>query len=478
MPLSGPSFPLVSFYRRVSARVATYRHGWFKVLVWFLFGAMTVGLFPGMVAVWFWRLSHRPAPGGGRRVSMLLLAAVAALLQAVWLNVLIIDPMAGIGQAQDQAGSGAAGPAPTVEADPTAAPGVAAEIPDGADPVATDTNSVAAASTAETTSTAGIEAGAVVAAQPETATGASGTVTTIRPDTTAVVESVGATAAPPTTTGVTAPPTTATIVADQPTTTTTVTAPPPAAPATRLSLAVADESDGGVAYDRDLYGSWTLVRSGCNTRCAVLEEERRADGAWYSWFDGRVISDPSRLDIDHMVPLAEVHSSGAWQWSSARKRDYANDLVHPEALAAVTASSNRSKGSRDPSEWRPPDGSAWCRYATDWVTVKAAWRLTADRAEARALEEMLDTCDVEVTVTAVAVPGTTTTTPVTTASTTRSSCPYTSTGGDPCAALPALGNQSNDVNCGDIPNRFKPLTVVGRDYDRLDGNNDGLACTG
>ena len=50
-----------------------------------------------------------------------------------------------------------------------------------------------------------------------------------------------------------------------------------------LEVRVAAENDGGVSYDRDLYGSWTLVRSGCNTRCAVLEEEQRADGTWYSW---------------------------------------------------------------------------------------------------------------------------------------------------------------------------------------------------
>ena len=180
-----------------------------------------------------------------------------------------------------------------------------------------------------------------------------------------------------------------------------------------------------------------------------------------------------------MVPLAEAHFSGAWQWSSSRKSSYANDLVHPEALTAVSASSNRSKGSRDPSEWRPPDRSVWCRYAVDWVTVKAAWGLSADRAEVRALEEMLDTCGAQVTITTVPIAArpVAVTTTVAAAATAGADCPYTSQAGDPCAAVPALGNRSNDVNCGDVPGRFKPLTVVGQDYDRLDGNNDGVACT-
>ena len=211
-----------------------------------------------------------------------------------------------------------------------------------------------------------------------------------------------------------------------------------------------------------------------------MEEERRADGSWLSWYDGQVISSASSLDIDHMVPLAEAHSSGGWQWSSSQKRNYANDLVHPEALTAVSASSNRSKGSRDPAGWKPSDSSVWCRYASDWVAVKEVWGLTADRAEIRALEEMLDTCDSDVTITTIPVPTAPTTTS-TVVTTTRpavdSSCPYTSSAGDPCAAVPGLDNQQNDVNCGDVPNRFKPLTVVGEDYDRLDGDNDGEACS-
>lgn len=248
-----------------------------------------------------------------------------------------------------------------------------------------------------------------------------------------------------------------------------------------LEVRVADESDGGVPYSRSLYGSWTRVRSNCNTRCAVLEEEQRPDGTWFSWYDGRTISNSSDLDIDHMVPLAEAHSSGAWQWGASRKRQYANDITHPEALTAVSASSNRSKGSRDPAEWKPSDQDAWCDYATDWITVKTVWNLTSDRAEVTGLEEMLDTCDHTVTLhtTAVATTrGTTGSTGDTGGTTTATqTCPYTSAAGDPCEEIPALANTRDDVNCGDIPSRYKPLTVVGRDYDRLDGNNDGLACT-
>ena len=467
---SRPPFPLMSWYGRVKERVATYRHGWFRAVVWFLFGAMVLVLFPAMVAAWFWRLSYRPPPQGGRRLSMLLLAVMAGLFQLLWLNALIIDPMAGIGEALNQPSESAAEGGPIAADAPPTAEGEPDDPTDESQgQVSEDEEQVA-----EPTTTSTISEPATTTTAAVTTTAA--TTTTTLPPLTTTTAAVTTTTLPPTTT--TVAPTTTTR-----TTTTTTTLPPPtnqptAATGVLSGLAVAAESNGGVSYDRDLYGSWRQVRSGCNTRCLVLEDESRSDGTWLSWYDGMVISNSSQLDIDHMVPLAEAHSSGGWQWSSSRRRNFANDLVRPQALAAVSASSNRSKGARDPAEWRPPQRSAWCRYATDWITVKIAWGLTADRAEVDALEEMLDTCGSQVTLTTTApaptaaIPQTTTAALVATVS-----CPYTSQAGDPCGAVPALGNQSNDVNCGDVPSRFKPLTVVGQDYDRLDGNNDGAACT-
>jgi hypothetical protein len=40
----------------------------------------------------------------------------------------------------------------------------------------------------------------------------------------------------------------------------------------------------------------------------------------------------------------------------------------------------------------PPSRAAWCRYATAWITQKAAWELTVDRAERRALGNVLNGC--------------------------------------------------------------------------------------
>ncbi len=115
-------------------------------------------------------------------------------------------------------------------------------------------------------------------------------------------------------------------------------------------------------------------------------------GTWTSPFDGETADDPSDVSVDHFVPLKEAWDSGASDWSTDRREDFANDLNAPQ-LWAVSPSSNSSKGSSDPAEWMPSETGIHCDYATSWINVKHEWDLTIDPDEQQALTELLDsTC--------------------------------------------------------------------------------------
>ncbi|MFH9229023.1 HNH endonuclease family protein [Streptomyces lydicus] len=106
----------------------------------------------------------------------------------------------------------------------------------------------------------------------------------------------------------------------------------------------------------------------------------------------KTVTDARKLDIDHVVPLAEAWDSGASKWTSERREKYANDLDADRSLVAVSLGPNRTKGDKDPAEWMPPAKDATCTYATDWVAAKLRWKLTADRTETKALRTIAADC--------------------------------------------------------------------------------------
>ncbi|RLV51243.1 HNH endonuclease [Nocardioides mangrovicus] len=155
-------------------------------------------------------------------------------------------------------------------------------------------------------------------------------------------------------------------------------------------------------YERTKFTIWVDADgNGCDTRDEVLIAEATQaptvgsscslnGGEWYSSYDGVTTTDASDFDIDHLVPLAEAWDSGASAWTAQHREDYANDLGDDRTLAAVSASSNRSKGDRDPAEWLPADDD--CAYVEHWVAVKIRWGLTQDSAEKAAISDQAASC--------------------------------------------------------------------------------------
>ncbi|MEU9233800.1 HNH endonuclease family protein [Streptomyces subrutilus] len=170
---------------------------------------------------------------------------------------------------------------------------------------------------------------------------------------------------------------------------------------TRLAALKVAPAGTMAGYSRDKFTHWTQQGDRCDTREVVLERDgtdvkrdaecRAVSGAWKSFYDGVAVTDAAKMDIDHMVPLAEGWRSGAAGWDAARRKAFANDLAGPQLLA-VTAASNRSKGDQSPDLWQPPDKSAWCQYGRAWTTVKSAYGLTVTEPEKKMLATMLDTC--------------------------------------------------------------------------------------
>lgn len=174
------------------------------------------------------------------------------------------------------------------------------------------------------------------------------------------------------------------------------------AKADTLQLVVA--ADHTTGYNRALFKHWIDAdKNGCDTRAEVLLEEasttpkigtkcKLTGGKWLSTYDGKIITNASQLDVDHLVPLAEAWRSGAWKWSAAQRQAYANDLDDSRALIAVTMTSNRTKGDKDPALWMPTQEQ--CTYTENWIAIKVKYSLTVDSKEKQTLQSQIGLCGI------------------------------------------------------------------------------------
>lgn len=153
------------------------------------------------------------------------------------------------------------------------------------------------------------------------------------------------------------------------------------------ALHVHTETPSG--YARSKFKTWTDQDHDCrNTRAEVLQRSSSTKvrgtctitrGTWRDWYDAQTFTTASSLDIDHLVPLEEVWSSGARTWTASKREAYANDLADTHTLVAVSLHANRSKGDKEPDQWLPSHST--CRYIESWVIVKTRWSMTVDLKE-------------------------------------------------------------------------------------------------
>ena len=131
----------------------------------------------------------------------------------------------------------------------------------------------------------------------------------------------------------------------------------------------------------------------------VRSDGRVISGRWICRFTGDTFTDPSKLDIDHFVPLKAAWISGASEWDKERRQNYANGFGIRSRMRSwlipVSAGANRSKGARGPEEWLPKRERYHLHYAAAWIHAKKYWGMSVTEAEKEALIECLHKIEIE-----------------------------------------------------------------------------------
>ena len=199
----------------------------------------------------------------------------------------------------------------------------------------------------------------------------------------------------------------------------------------RLALTTVTPPTAYSTTQRAAFGDWRQ-RNNCSTRDWVLRDDAltAAQGATQaltpafgcpatagSWewpyeatqsvhtytTQAALASATGGMQIDHIVPIGDAYDSGAWNWTSAQKKDFYNDVSLP-LLFSVSQASNGSKGDKSPDQWMPqgyptnafptaaPGHDFACVYDEMWVAVKYEKNLTITVPERAELSGLLNTC--------------------------------------------------------------------------------------
>ena len=155
------------------------------------------------------------------------------------------------------------------------------------------------------------------------------------------------------------------------------------------------------AYDRADYPHWIDEDGdGQDTRQEILIRDSQIavtfrpdgkveSGLWVCPYTGRIIRNPTDIDVDHLVALGEIDAAGASAWPLGHRTQFAND---PDNLVAVSKGSNRSKRDKDAYLWLPPNiaNCSWYLNARD--TVWRKYGIEIDGDERKAVEFFEDKC--------------------------------------------------------------------------------------
>jgi cell division septation protein DedD len=207
------------------------------------------------------------------------------------------------------------------------------------------------------------------------------------------------------------------------TTTTTAPAPSPAPTPTldakkgsvlwilMKDLEVRDRDRAG--YRRARFGqAWADIdRNGCDQRndvlrrdmvnlhtkpgthgCVLLRGTLSLAGDSYTTKRVKYKRGNGKVEIDHVVSLADAWRAGAYAWDGDQREKFANDLMNLEAIDSKT---NQAKDDETAAGWLPDDDDDQCALVVRQVTIKHRYELSITPAEQQAMRQVLTSpvCD-------------------------------------------------------------------------------------
>lgn len=116
---------------------------------------------------------------------------------------------------------------------------------------------------------------------------------------------------------------------------------------------------------------------------------RENNGIWIDPYSGEEMTNSSKIDIDHVIPLSYAAKHGGHHWPAEKKQQFANDM---DGLLATSARENRTKGDKGPEDYMPPYEPYSCAYAKTFTTMAYKYDLSMTKGDIKVLNKTLASC--------------------------------------------------------------------------------------
>lgn len=100
-------------------------------------------------------------------------------------------------------------------------------------------------------------------------------------------------------------------------------------------------------------------------------------------------TNPSTIEVDHIVALADAYRHGASRWTQDQRIAYAND---PLVIQSVARAENQRKKDGGAADFLPRNRAAWCGYVAAQAAVLTTYHLTVTARDKAAMEKVLSGC--------------------------------------------------------------------------------------
>jgi hypothetical protein len=133
----------------------------------------------------------------------------------------------------------------------------------------------------------------------------------------------------------------------------------------------------------------TAVQYRARSRCVVIAGTLPVDPYTGQRIEFRKAA-ATKVQIDHLYPLARAWDMGAAHWPLQRRVDFANDQA--ANLLAVDRPANASKNDAGPGEWLQINRGYRCTYVLRYLQVARRYALPITAADRDAAQAITRTC--------------------------------------------------------------------------------------